>query len=97
MKSVTFLLSFLISLVPDLVAERRNFKKLGAARRKPTHSLVTKILNAIIASELIHNNDEIDQEKISDDTVLLNIRKKIVAFPFGNGRKTDYCSTWTST
>ena len=87
MKSVTFLLSFLISLVPDLVAERKKFKKLGAAKRKPTHSLVTSILNSIIGSELIHNNDEIDQEKISDYTVSLNIRKKIVAFLSGMDEK----------
>ena len=87
MKSVTFLLSFLISLVPDLVAERKKFKKLGAAKRKTTHSLVTSILNAIIGSELIHNNDEIDQEKISDYTVSLNIRKKIVAFLSGMDEK----------
>ena len=80
MKSVTFCLSFLISLVPDLVSKREKFKKSDAARRKPTHSFVTEILNTIIGCDLIRQNVEIDQDKISDTTVLLNIRRKILAF-----------------
>ena len=87
MKSVTFVLSFLISLVPNLVDRRQKFKKVPAAKRKPTHALVTEILNALIGCDLILNNEEIDHDKISEKTILLSIRRKIMAFLSGSNEE----------
>ena len=87
MKSVKFVLSLLISLVPNLVDKRKKFKKLEAARRKPTHALVTEILNAVIGCDLIRNNEEIDQDKISEKTILWGIRRNIMAFLSGSNEE----------
>ena len=81
------MLSLLISLVPNLVDKRKKFKKLEAARRKPTHALVTEILNAVIGCDLIRNNEEIDQDKISEKTILWGIRRNIMAFLSGSNEE----------
>ena len=81
------MLSFLISLVPNLVDRRQKFKKVPAAKRKPTHALVTEILNALIGCDLIRNNEEIDHDKISEKTILLSIRRKIMAFLSGSNEE----------
>ena len=77
-KLVTFLIGYFVSIIPEWEIKKKKF--FNNRKRTSKHPLIDEMFAAVLKSDSVRNDNQIDQDKLTDSKMISNHKKSLFRF-----------------